>query len=51
MKLTRNIIVPRDELGSFDGTKWIKVPSDPKFLSFHPSQEEDRLVIMIFFFS
>ena len=28
-----------------------KFPPTQKFLSFHPSQEEDRFVIKIFFFS
>ena len=28
-----------------------KSPLTQKFLSFHPSQDDDRFVIMIFFFS
>ena len=28
-----------------------KSPPTQKFMSFHPSQDDDRLVIMIFFFS
>ena len=50
-ELTRDIVVPWDALAPATDLNGSKLPPTQKFLSFHPSQEDDRLVVIIFFFS